>query len=336
MPRFNFKILTGSTKAQCQSVYDAITTPDGNTFYLFNKGGKAYLGEQILFDADSDGNDSRFALISANATAGTNFSAGQLLFITADVTLTDAQSTPATYTAKKGEIWKVGSAPDLIPENLTLNAVKETITKMITNGDIIDDTAASTNGFDATSNANKNKLITAGAVQTLIDASTSDSALASVEFFNDVVLVTLSASNVDTSGTTPTVTFNTNDVDDQGDPITATAELQSPYAIGDIGLAFRVQVGEEYDESESDNDRWVFINLKDLITKSTETGSSFATKVNSGADNLADGTSYDPTANETNGNLSPNKFVTESQLASILANLLKDYVRYDKTAYNAS
>lgn len=338
MPRFKFQIITGTTVEQCQSVYNGITTKDNDTFYLFNQGGIAYFNSTKLFDATNGaaGNDVRFGLISANATAGTDFSAGQLLFITADATLTDAQSTPVTYSTKKGEIWKVGAAPNLIPENLTLNAVKETITKMITNGDIIDDTAASTNGFDATSNANKNKLITAGAVQTLIDASTSDSALASVEFFNDVVSVTLSASNMDTSGATPTVTFDTNDKDDQDQPITATAVLPSGSVAGDIGLAFRVQVGEEYDESDPDNDRWVFVNLKDLITKSSETGSSFATKVNSGADALADGSSYDPTANTTNGNLSANKFVTESQLASILANLLKDYVKYDKTAYDAS
>lgn len=342
MARFKFQILKGDTAEQCQSTYNTLTTnntvytPD--VFYLFEEGGIGYFNGNKVFDATNGaaGNDVRFSLISANATAGTNFSAGQLLFITADATLTDAQSTPVTYTAKKGEIWKVGAAPNLIPENLTLNAIKETITKMITDGDIIDDTVASTSGFDATSNANKNKLITAGAVQTLIDASTSDSALASVEFYNRVKLVPLTESNIDTSGATATVTFNTDELDDQSQPITATAVLPSGSVAGDIGLAFRLQVGEDYDESEADDDKWVFVNLKDLITKSSETGSSFAAKVNSGADNLAGGTSYDPTANATNGNLSANKFVTESQLASILANLLKDYVRYDETAYNAS
>ena len=337
MPRFQFQILTGSSKEQCQSMYDTIRAGqnfDLNTFYLFNNGSKAYFNDSVLFDSSSSaGDDDRFVIISSNATASTDFSAGQLLFITANCTLTDAQSTPETYSAKKGEVWLVGSTADLIPENLTLNGVKEVIAKMITNGDIIDETAAGTNGFDATSSSNTDKLITAGAVQTLIDAGLSEAAVFTAGFFNKAKLVTLDSNNTDTSNTPYVLTVDTGEKDGNT-PITTEITLPNGSALGDIGLVFQLQYGNDYDESGSDNDHWDWVPLSGIITKSTETASSFATKVNDAADDLADGKTYDPT-DVSGDNLSTSKLITEAQLANVLANVLKDYVRYDSQAYTA-
>ena len=340
MPRFKFQILTGSSKEQCQSVYDTIRAGqnfDLNTLYLFNNGSKAYFNDSILFDSSSStGDDDRFVIVSSNATASTDFSAGQLLFITANCTLTDAQSTPETYSAKKGEVWLVGSTADLIPENLTLNGVKEVIAKMITNGDIIDETAAGTNGFDATSSSNTDKLITAGAVQTLINEGLSEAAVFTAGFYNKVDLITLDDQNTDTSNTPFVLTVGTGETDDStGLEITTQITLGINDNIGDTGLVFQLQYGNEYDESGSDDDKWVWLNLKNLIKKSSETASNFASKVDSGADKLANGNTYDPTASAADGNLSSDKLITEAQLANILANVLKDYVRYDSQAYTA-
>ena len=339
MPRFQFQILRGSSKEQCQSMYDTIRAGqnfDLNTFYLFNNGSKAYFNDSVLFDSSnsSAGDDDRFVIINSNATAGTDFSQGQMLFITANCTLTDAQSTPETYSAKKGEIWLVGSTSDLIPENLTLNGVKEAIAKMITNGDIINETAASANDFDATSVANTNKLITAGAVQTLIDAGLSEAAVFTAGFFNKAKLVTLDSDNTDTSNTPYVLTVDTGEKDGNT-PITTEITLPNGTALGDIGLVFQLQYGNDYDESGSDNDHWDWVPLNGIITKSTETASNFASKVDSGADKLANGNTYDPTASATDGNLSSSKLITEAQLANILANVLKDYVKYDSQAYTA-
>lgn len=338
MPRFKFQILTGTTKEQCQSVYDTIRAGqnfDLNTLYLFNNGSKAYFNDSVLFDSSSSaGDDDRFVIISSNSTASTDFSAGQLLFITANCTLTDAQSTPETYSAKKGEVWLVGSTADLIPENLTLNGVKEAIAKMITNGDIIDETAAGTNNFDATSSANTNKLITAGAVQTLINEGLSEAAVFTAGFFNKAKLVTLDSDNTDTSNTPYVLTVDTGEKDGNN-PITTEITLPNGTALGDIGLVFQLQYGNDYDESGSDNDHWDWVPLNGIITKSTETASNFASKVDSGADKLANGNTYDPTASAADGNLSTSKLITEAQLANVLANVLKDYVRYDSQAYTA-
>jgi hypothetical protein len=178
--------------------------------------------------------------------------------------------------------------------------------------------------------------------------------ISSISCFKDVKTVTLTAADI----TAGKVTFTVGKDPDTHDPITATATLSANDHAGDIGLVFFCQTGVESDDG---NDEWVFVNLHGLINlySGGTSDTTVVTVVNDSADSTGhtkqirvevnqsektasefeqmvldaiaavdgpDASSYDPT--DANGdNLSPNKFISESQLAGILVSTLNHFAQ---------
>ena len=341
--KFQFSILTGANKAACQAKYDNIATKSPYTFYLFDKGGVGYLGTTKLFDASD--NSSNFNIISSNTTAS-GLSANKFYFVTADCTITDGQATPVTHTAKAGSIWYTDS--NSVPSELSLSIFNTYMANYIASS------AVASSAVSSSYTGTDSSLMTAKAVVDFVNAKVTNTSLAGISFFSGVSLpITITSADV-TAGEV-SYTFD-------GDSTALTATLGNDDLEGDIGLLFKFQSGEDYDESENDGDICVFINLKKLIdvyvadntaltttttitpdsnnhskkikvevNQSTKTPSDFEQIVLNAIDTVmtyeedtTNNTAYDPT--DTNGdNLSSNKFISESQLADILAHVLKNF-----------
>lgn len=332
MSRFNFHIITGSTAESCQAKYDAIATKNAFTFYLFQSGGIGYLGNTQLFNGVST---SEFHMVSSNLIA-TDLSANQMYFVTTDCTITDGQSTPITHTAKAGSVWVTDS--NSVPTEISATIFATYMANYITNN------AVKASEIDGTFASSDNNLMTSAAVEALIEQELSDQSILQISFFKNVKTVTLTSTDIDNEYV---------EVSFDGGTTTLKADLDNSVDhAGDIGLVFQLQFGDEYDESDSDGDECVFINLHGLIDKivagtsntttvtvqnksgeehtkeiivevnKADNVSFTAANISGGADSLAEGSTYD-----TSG-FSQNKFVTEQQFASLIANILKDYVKY--------
>lgn len=349
MAKFQFRILTGATEAACKAMYDSLINSethlhDPYTFYLFDKGGVGYLGDTPLFGGDA----SKFNMISSNITADI-LKPNSFYFVTADCTITDGQATPVTHTAKTGSIWVTNASS--IPQELSLSIFTTYMTKYVLENTIHSDNASLDKNFTGTDT----DLMTSGAVSTFVNAVVNSQAILSISFFKAAKSVTLTAADI----TAGKVTFNTDEEDpDTHDPITATATISANDHEGDIGLVFFCQTGAEDDDG---NDEWVFVNLHGLINlySGSTSDTTVTTVVNDSADSTGhtkqirvevnqsektasefeqmvldaiaavdgpDASSYDPT--DANGdNLSPNKFISESQLAGILVSTLNHFAQ---------
>lgn len=351
MAKFQFRILTGATEAACKATYDSLINPETNlhdpyTFYLFDKGGVGYLGDTLLFGGDT----SKFNVISSN-TAADALSPNKFYFVTADCTITDSTSTgadpdPGVHTAKTGSIWVTNASS--IPQELSLSIFTTYITNYVLENTIHSDDASLDKDFTGTDS----ELMTSKAVSTFVNAVVNNQEILNISFFKNVKNVTLSAADI----TAGKVTFTVGEDPDTHNPITATATLSANDHKNDIGLVFFCQTGAE---SNDGNDEWIFVNLHNLINLYSGSTSDTATVtvVNDSADptghtkqirvnvnqsektasefeqivlnaidavNSSNASPYNPT--DTNGdNLSPNKFVSESQLAGILVSTLNHF-----------
>lgn len=353
MAKFQFRILTGNTEAACKAMYDSLINPETNlhdpyTFYLFDKGGVGYLGDTLLFGGDT----SKFDVISGN-TAADALSPNKFYFVTADCTITDSTSTgtdpdPGVHTAKTGSIWVTNA--NSIPQELSLSIFTTYITNYVLENTIHSDDASLDKNFTGTDS----ELMTSKAVSTFVNAVVNSKSILSISFFKDVKTVTLSAADI----TAGEVTFTVGEDPDTHSPITATATISANEHEGDIGLVFFCQTGIDGDDG---NDEWVFVNLHSLINlySGSTSDTTVVTVVNDSADSTGhtkqirvevnqsektasefeqmvldaiaavdgpDASSYDPT--DANGdNLSPNKFISESQLAGILVSTLNHFAQ---------
>ena len=351
MAKFQFRILTGATEAACKAMYDSLVDStthlhDPYTFYLFGKGGVGYLGDTPLFGGDS-GDTSKFNMISSNITADV-LKPNSFYFVTADCTITDGQATPVTHTAKTGSIWVTNSSS--IPQELSLSIFTTYMTNYVASQAIHSDDAS----LDETFTGTDTNLMTSAAISTLINAVVNSKTILSISFFKDVKTVTLTAADI----TAGKVTFTVGEDPDTHAPITATATISANDHEGDIGLVFFCQTG--IDDNNGD-DEWVFVNLHSLINlySGSTSDTTVVTVVNDSADSTGhtkqirvevnqsektasefeqivldaiaavdgpDASSYDPT--DANGdNLSPNKFISESQLAGILVSTLNHFAQ---------
>ena len=346
MAKFQFRILTGATEAACKAMYDSLINSethlhDPYTFYLFDKGGVGYLGDTPLFGGDA----SKFNMITGN-TAADALKPNSFYFVTADCTITDSTST--VHTAKAGSIWVTNASS--IPQELSLSIFTTYMTNYVASQAVHSDDASLNETFTGTDTS----LMTSAAVSTLVNAVVNSQAILSISFFKDVKTVTLTATDI----TAEEVTFTVGEDPNTHDPITATASISANDHAGDIGLVFFCQTGTDDDDG---NDEWVFVNLHGLINlysgstsdttvvtvvndsadttghtkqikvevnQSEKTASEFEQMVLSAIDAVdgSDASSYDPT--DANGdNLSPNKFISESQLAGILVSTLNHFAQ---------
>lgn len=348
MAKFQFRILTGATEAACKAMYDSLINSethlhDPYTFYLFDKGGVGYLGDTPLFGGDA----SKFNMITGN-TAADALKPNNFYFVTTNCTITDGQATPVTHTAKAGSIWVTNGSS--IPQELSLSIFTTYMTNYVASQTIHSDDAS----LDETFTGTDTSLMTSAAVSTLINAVVNSQAILSISFFKDVKTVTLTAADI----TAGEVTFTIGEDPDTHDPITATADLSAGDHAGDIGLVFFCQTGADDDDGD---DEWVFVNLHGLINlySGSTSDTTVTTVVNDSSDPTGhtkqirvevnqsektasefeqmvldaiaavdgpDASSYDPT--DANGdNLSPNKFISESQLAGILVSTLNHFAQ---------
>lgn len=365
MPKFQFKIVTGANEDACKTKYDrlAIETSEGSgvyvhdpyTFYLFDQGGVGYLGDTPLFGGDA----SKFNMLSSNKTLS-ELKPGSFYFVTSNITITDASNPSDPIEAKAGTIWITDNNTPLGISELSWSSFTTYMARYIAASAV-----KASNIPDSTYIGNETSIMTSAAVKKLIDENINAQKILGITFFKDVRLVTLTQQDIDSdsanSNANPYVTFIIGEDEETHDPITATAPIN--YAVdhvGDIGLVFQVQVGPEYDESKNDGDKWIFINLHGLIdiyiggtsytttttvsndpngashtkqilvevNKSQETRANFVQNIRTAINSISEGNTYNPAAVGGN-NYSNNKFITESQLAEILAYLLTDFVQYN-------
>lgn len=261
MAKFQFRILTGATEAACKAMYDNLVDStthqhDPYTFYLFGKGGVGYLGDTQLFGGDGD--VSKFNMISSNITADV-LKPNSFYFVTADCTITDGQATPVTHAAKTGSIWVTNASS--IPQELSLSIFTTYMTNYVASQAIHSDDASINSDYTG----NDTTLMTSGATKALIDAVVNSQTILQISFFKKVELHTITAAEkaAGTSGNGEITCFV--DYPEAGDSYTVS--LTANDHENDIGLVFMCQTGEEYDETDSDGDECIFVNLHRLITR---------------------------------------------------------------------
>jgi hypothetical protein len=376
MRKFQFKILTGATETECKQKYrdmaeetssgSGIYVHDDYTFYLFDKGGKGYLGDTLLFGGDAG----KFNILGDDCSYG-DLKEHELYFVIDDCTVDDGQDPVVESTDfSAGSILYTDA--NGVPTDLSVSAFAAYMTSYVANtAKVYHSDSASIDedfeGDDAT-------LMTSGAVSAfvnaLVDDVISNQSILSINFFKAVKPVTLTAADI--ASNPKVVTFQIGTDDSTGDPINATASLTNNDHEGDIGLVFQVQYGDEYDPTDNDGDEWIFVNLHGLIdtyiadssaltttmqisddnsgvsghrtkkikvevNKSQKTGADYEALLVTNLVNAIDtvilnqednsNAAYDPTA-VSGDNLSPNKFISESQLADILAHVLVHFTQY--------
>ncbi len=336
MPKFSFNIITGSTVDACQAAYDGIASKDLNCFYLFNQGGIGYFGETLLFGGDAD----TFNIVSANTTISKP-RVDKFYFVTADCTLTDGQATPETHTAKTGSIWLAsssdGSLSELSHEIFTTYMANYIATAAIKSTDLASATLADTS------------IMTSKAIEDYVESQINAQNILDTAFFAGVETHVISAAEIAACEMTVFGNHTLEIVNNDGTP---TTEHE-----GDIVLVFKLQAGDTFDETTDTDDTFTYVNLHSLInlysidntaqttqmsmapdgdhgTKikvevntTSMTTSAYADAVKAAADDIADGQSY----NASSDNLGNTKFVTEGQLAEILAKVLANYIPYETT-----
>jgi hypothetical protein len=334
--RFQFRIIPGSSKKDCYAKYNGYTTKDPYTFYLFEKGGVGYLGQTLLFGNDAG----KFNLLSTNVTTD-DLEANNIYFVTADCTITD--SAPNVYNAKKGSIW----ITDILnnPQEISLTIFTEYIANYIANS------AIHASNVNAGYTPNDQTLMSAAAVQALINRSINSQSILDIAFFKNVSdVITVIADDI-TNGYVQVI-FDGNNYHASIPTSGANATHE-----GDVGIVFQIQHGSEYDESDpSDNnqDKCIFVNLHSLLTiyegvssntanvtirnkQNTNHTKEILVDVNKSdkqnidscildAINRFSNTSTD--YNSAVDGFSDNKFITEKQFGDLMYKILKNFVQY--------
>lgn len=344
--KFQFKILTGATEAECKTRYDNEPLTDNHhdpyTFYLFDKGGVGYLGDTPLFGGDA----SKFNMITGNKS---DLKPNSFYFVATTCTLTDptnkgaSDPTTGVHNATAGSIWVTDN--NSIPQELSLTI----FTHYLVNSAIHSNGTNLPDGdhWDATFAGNDTTVLTSAATKTLINNVINNQAILSISFLKNVEIHTITQAEVNAGK----ITCFTD----------KTADITSDDHKDDIGIVFQFQAGATYDESTDTSDICVFFNLHSLINlySGSTSDTTVVTVVNDSADSTGhtkqirvevnqsektasefeqmvldaiaavdgpDASSYDPT--DANGdNLSPNKFISESQLAGILVSTLNHFAQ---------
>jgi len=335
MSQFQFKILTGVDFTACKQKYDNIASKDPYTFYLLDHGGHGYLGDTLLFGGDN----SRFQTIATNATASTLLP-NMMYFVTNSITVTDGTTPdPVSHSFSTGSIFLTDN--NKIVSDFTLSSFTTYMANYIaTSADVIRSDNAN---LDSTYAGSDSTILTSAAVKALINANISAQSILDISFFSGISdAIEITSAHI----TAGKITYRFN-----GDSSDSEYNLTANDHEGDIGIMFKIQTGPE---GEDGDDTCTFINLHGLInlyepdttTQTTQitisndannasnhtkrikvevnksTEANMVSKISSGVDNLKAGNAY--AAND----LSTNKFITEKQFAEVVANLLKDYVKY--------
>lgn len=312
--RFQFRILTGNNPV---TSYNAIATKDPFTFYLLSNG-MGYLGDIPLFNVDT-GKRIKIVTTTGALTVENN---SIYAFAVDGITVGGTAYPQGIYTTDgSGNV-----------NNITYRTIAQYI---------IDNAVEDMTGDNYTGD-NNTVPTTKAVVDFVTDRIDDISDILNIHFFKNVkVSHPLTQNNID--NLTVNIDFDTaNQTIDLSD----SGGLGSEPHVGDVGLVFIIETGIEEESGAEEDDTFVFVNLHSLINTysissntidSTPTtnghNTQFALEVkkssiltaaalSAGADALAEGSTYD-----TSG-LSNNNFITEQQLANIMASVLKDYVKY--------
>lgn len=250
--KFQFKILTGATEAECKARYDNEPLTDNHhdpyTFYLFDKGGIGYLGDTPLFGGDA----SKFNLVTGNKS---DLKPNSFYFVTTTCTLTDptnegaADPTTGVHNATAGSIWVTDNSS--IPQELSLTI----FTHYLVNSAIHSNGTNLPDGdhWDATFAGNDTTVLTSAATKVLINNVVNNQAILSISFLKNVEIHTITQAEVNAGK----ITCFTD----------KAADITSDDHKDDIGIVFQFQAGATYDESTDTNDICVFFNLHSLIKR---------------------------------------------------------------------
>lgn len=308
MANFKFRILDD------KAAYQAIEQKDSMTFYL-TKTGEGWFGENPLFGGDSQS----FSLITESGELTPEL--GKVYVFAVDgITIGEVSYPQGIYY----------SADGFGVTNLTYGTIAKYIIERAVKAASV---AAGYVGDEET-------IMTSAAIVKYVTDMVSTQAIMETAFFSNVISYELTQEDVDDA------TNNTTSGPAHTDYPGITGITADCHA-GDHGLIFIM--GDRTPDDEAD-DAYVFINLHKLINiyeVTSKDGSAIITpetnpsthkttfdvsvakaesdiseSIKSGADNLAEGNSYDTSS------LADNKFVTEKYLAEIMAKVLKGYVPY--------
>ncbi len=367
MPKFQFRILTGENEAACKAKYDrlavetstgsGIFTHDPYTFYLFDQGGIGYLGDTPLFGGDA----SKFNMISSNKTYA-DLKPNAFYFCTANCTVTDNEDPHVTtHTLTQGSIWITNGSS--VPNEISWTNFTTYMARYITGYAIQSDGTNLPSGdtWDETFNGNDTTLLTSAATRTLINNIVNAQAILSISFFKSVELHTITAAEI-TAGEVTVFTDHTasitnaehegdiglafmcqtgpeyDETENDGD-VCVFVNLHSLINLytGSTSDTAEVVVAQDLTGDTSGHTQKITVN----VNKSQEVfhyngDDNFESKMLLAIDqcisHLDDGNNnpdYDPTTPVSSGGdgFSNNKFITESQLADILAHLLAHFVQ---------
>lgn len=328
--RFQFKLLTSSDP---QAQYSAIAAHDAYTFYLLGDG-TGYLGDIPLFGGDAE----KFNLITTAGEA--SLEAGKVYIFAVDgVTVGGVAKSQGIYYSPDGTT----------VDNVTYKTIAQYII----------DNAIKAADVDETFTGTETDIMTSAAIVQYVSDVVNTQAILDVNFFKKVDKVVLTQEDIDDKANgTATGPLKT---------AYSTIDIGADAHVDDIGLVFTFDDLTSFnadgssavadDDTDDKPESYAFINLCKLINIYDVTTEDDALNITS--DTTADGhkTTFklainraesldadviaaasveiaenaDPVAAAAayNAGLSEDKLVTENQLATILAKILKDYVRYD-------
>ena len=344
------------------STGSGIFTHDPYTFYLFDQGGIGYLGDTPLFGGDA----SKFNMISSNK-AYADLKPNAFYFCTANCTVTDDEDPHvATHTLTQGSIWITNGSS--VPNEISWTNFTTYMARYITGYAIQSDgtNLPSDDTWDETFEGNDTTLLTSAATRTLINNIVNAQAILSISFFKAVELHTITAAEI-TAGEVTVFTDHTasitnaehegdiglafmcqtgseyDETENDGD-ICVFVNLHSLINLytGSTSDTAEVVVAQDLTGDPSGHTQKITVNVNksEEIFHANGTADNFETKIMAAIDQVInyrdDGENnqdYVPTTAVASGGhgFSSNKFISESQLADILAHVLSHFaqVQYD-------
>lgn len=329
--KFQFKLLTG---IDAQQKYDRIKDQGTHpyTFYLLENG-VGYLGNTPLFGGDTKNiliKNTNFGNVSSNEEA---IIKNVLYFITSDITITDSTG---TIDAKKGSIFVADATGQTVTE-LSKEIFSTYMADYVTNKAIKSTNIMNNDGthVDPTK-LDKEELITAKAVKEFVQSTMTSQSVLDIAFFNDVSN-TKTVTKEDIQANQIDLVFKNNGT------VTVSLKDLNDVHENDVIFAFAV--------TTNNNTQYVPVNLHSLIDN-YEGGTCDTTTVSvvdstNGKNHTKEikvevnkSTIDDSVINAaiekaitdsyTGDTLDENKFISEKQLATILANVLKNFVQYSE------
>lgn len=329
--KFQFKLLTG---IDAQQKYDRIKDQGTHpyTFYLLENG-VGYLGNTPLFGGDTENihiKNTNFGNVSSNEEA---IIKNALYFITSDITITDFTG---TINAKKGSIFVADATGQTVTE-LSKEIFATYMADYVTNKAIKSTNIMNDEGthVDPTK-LDKEELITAKAVKEFVQSTMTSQSVLDIAFFNDVSS-TKTVTKEDIQANQIDLVFKNNGT------VTVSLKDLNDVHENDVIFAFAV--------TTNNKTQYIPVNLHSLIDN-YEGGTCNTTTVS--VVDSTDGKNHTKeikvevnkstiddsvinaaiekaiTDSYTGDTLDENKFISEKQLATILANVLKNFVQYSE------